>query len=101
MREHLLWLPHVVEWPTVDLRVVPMGVGWHPGLEGAFGIVERGGDDAPVVRLETRRSALFLHEAKDVGAYQEAADRVREVAMSPDDTCALIADVIGRMERRS
>lgn len=98
MREQLRWLLHVAEWPTVDLRVVPVGAGWHPGLEGAFVIVERGADNAPVVQLETRRSALFLHEAADVAAYQEAAARVEEVAMSPDATSGLIADLINRMD---
>ncbi|WP_093357185.1 MULTISPECIES: helix-turn-helix domain-containing protein [Bacteria] len=98
MREQLRWLLHVADWPTVDLRVVPMRASWHPGLEGAFVIVERGQEDAPVVQLETRRSALFLHEPADVAAYQEAAARVKEVAMSPDATSELIADLINRMD---
>ncbi|KAA5829202.1 helix-turn-helix domain-containing protein [Saccharopolyspora hirsuta] len=98
MHEQLQWLLHVMEWPTVNLRVVPMSVSWHPGLEGAFVIVERGEGSAPAVQLETRRSSLFLHETADVATYQEAAAKVEEVAMSPEATSELIAEVINRLD---
>lgn len=100
MGEQLRWLQHVATWPTVDLRVVPLNTDWHPGMEGAFVLVERAGEDAPVVQLETRRSALFLHESTDVVAYQQAAKSVGEVAISPEATSELVADAIKRMDAR-
>ncbi|MEC3978954.1 Scr1 family TA system antitoxin-like transcriptional regulator [Amycolatopsis sp. H20-H5] len=55
-------------------------------------------DRTPVVQIENRRSALFFHEPVDVEAYQQAVDRVRDVAMSPADTQGLIANVIKILE---
>lgn len=93
MIEQLRFLPQAAEWPQVDLRIVSVGIGWHPGLEGPFLLVEFD-DRAPVVQIENRRSALFFHEPDDVEAYQQAVNWVREVAMSPADTTRFIADVI-------
>lgn len=69
--------------PTVDLRVVPDGLDWHPGLDGPFWIGER--DAAPaVVRLESRVSARFLREPEQVASYARAVQQVADVALGPD-----------------
>jgi transcriptional regulator with XRE-family HTH domain len=40
MIEQLRHLQRVSEMSNVDLRVVPSDVGWHPGLEGPFIVIE-------------------------------------------------------------
>lgn len=97
MIDQLQTLLKYADLPNVDLRVVPARSGWHPGLEGPFDLVEFT-DRTPVVHLENRVSALFLHESDEVHAYESALDRVKEVAMSPKDSIGLIADVINRTE---
>ena len=93
MVDQLEALLKYAELDNVDLRVIPTRCGWHPGLEGPFSLAEFH-DRTPVVHLENRVSALFLHEPDEVQAYETALDRVREVAMSPDATSRLIANVI-------
>jgi transcriptional regulator with XRE-family HTH domain len=83
--------------PNVDLRVVTATAGWSPALEGPFVLVDSD-HQSPIVHLENRRAGLFFHEPDDVNAYREAVDRVKEVAMSPDATEGLIADVITELE---
>jgi transcriptional regulator with XRE-family HTH domain len=83
--------------PNVDLRIIPMSSGWHPGLEGPFSLDEFAGR-TPVVHLENRISALFLHEPDEVAAYRHAVDKVDEVAMGSSESAELIDDIVGRME---
>lgn len=97
MVEQLRYLLQAATWPTVDLRVIPIVSNWHPALEGPFLIVEFS-KATPIVHLENRRSALFLHEKADTEAYRQAADRVLEVAMSPEESSELIAEQINRWE---
>lgn len=97
MLDQLQMLQKYADISNVEIRVIPVRCGWHPGLEGPFDIVEFA-DRTPVVHLENRVSALFLHEDNEVQAYQSALDRVKEVAMSPSESYGLIADVINRME---
>lgn len=92
---HLLTLS---EMSTVTLRVVPARCGWHPGLCGPFVIYDF--DDTPsIVHLEHYRSSAFLYEAPDVADYRVAAARVRELALAPEDSTTLIAQIAEEMEK--
>lgn len=97
MVEQLEYLLRVAGWDHVDLRVIPFSSGWHPALEGPFTLIDPRDDGFPIVFLENRRSGLILHQEADVTAYREAVDVVLEVAMSPEASAELIADVIKGM----
>ncbi|HEV8558729.1 MAG TPA: Scr1 family TA system antitoxin-like transcriptional regulator [Actinophytocola sp.] len=70
------------QWSNVDVRVMPFGSGWHPGLEGPFVLIEPRQATA-AVQLESRRSLLLLHEEADV---------VSNMALGEDDSAKLIAE---------
>lgn len=108
-------LRHLLEMarrPNVDLRIVPDHRGWHPGLEGAFTLIESGNPAsmengamrrAPVgtttiVFVGNRRSVFMLHQDGDVDAYERAIDRVLRTALTPEASVNLIANVSKRME---
>jgi hypothetical protein len=82
---------------NVELRVIPTRCGWHPGLEGPFSMYEFDGRDA-IVHIENRISGLFLHEPNEVEKYGSAAKKVVDLAMSPEETAELIANVINDEE---
>lgn len=92
MHGQLTKLLEFSEWPNIDLRVVPFTSGWHDGLMGPFVLVEFVDAD-PIVHLEALGSGLFLHESKDTDRYVDACANVRRVAMSPEDSSELIANV--------
>ncbi|SDP84444.1 Transcriptional regulator, contains XRE-family HTH domain [Actinopolyspora xinjiangensis] len=98
MVDQLRALLKYAELDNVELRVIPTRCGWHPGLEGPFSLAEFDGTRSPVVHLENRVSALFLHESDEVQAYLDALDRVREVAMSPAESVGTIGDAINETE---
>jgi transcriptional regulator with XRE-family HTH domain len=83
--------------PHIDIRIIPDGQGWHPGLEGAFSIIEshRG---SSIVFVETRRSMLMLHEAGDIDAYQRAVARILQFSLDPADSAKLMMDHSNRLE---
>ncbi len=104
-------LQHLVDMaarPNIELRIVPDDRGWHPGLEGAFTLIEssqatiatrNGSGTTSVVFVETRRSDLMLHEDGDVRAYRWAIDQIMKVSLPPDVSVNFIADLRNRMEK--
>lgn len=98
--DQLRYLFSAATWPNVEIRVIPLSRGWHPALDGPFMLIESE-SAGPVVHLENRRSGLFLHDRVDVGVYQEAVDKVFDVAIDIDASAKLIANVIARMESAS
>jgi transcriptional regulator with XRE-family HTH domain len=97
MVEQLRHLQHMATQPHVELLIIPLEVGWHPGLEGAFYLIESEDVD-PVVHMENRRSGLFLHEADDVQNYRDAVDTIKEVALGVPESAMFLAAMIDRME---
>ncbi|WP_436495569.1 helix-turn-helix domain-containing protein [Actinokineospora sp. HUAS TT18] len=95
----LRYLLEMMQRPNVELRIIPFGMEWHPGLEGAFVLIESNGP-ASVVFLETRRSTLWLHKEDDVNAYKHAVDMILRVTLSPQDSARLISELVHRMENR-
>lgn len=108
MIEQLRYLLEMAARPNIELRVVPDRRGWHPGLEGAFALIEsntpNAGSSTPsgtasIVFVETRQSELMLHEDRDVRAYRKAIDQITLVALSADDSAKLILEHRKRMEQ--
>ncbi len=92
-------LRHLLEMgerDNVTIQIVPKTSGWTPALEGMFDLIES--DLIPVVLLESRRSALFLHEESDLNMYRRAVEQVSLAAMSPADSAGLIAEYITKWE---
>ncbi|MGH3322306.1 MAG: helix-turn-helix domain-containing protein [Streptosporangiaceae bacterium] len=80
--------------PNVELQVLPFEAGAHAGMNGAFvlfGFPER--DDPDVVFLENETSGLYMEEPKDVDRYTLVFDHLRAMALSPDESVALIRAV--------
>jgi transcriptional regulator with XRE-family HTH domain len=90
MAGQLRFLEELAQRSNVDLRIVPDETDFFPGLEGPFLLLEFA-DRTPVAHLEARRSGLFFHQAKDVAAYETAAEKVLREAMSPHDSVQIIA----------
>jgi transcriptional regulator with XRE-family HTH domain len=97
LREQLRHLLTMAAHPKIDLRIVTFQTGWHPMLEGEF-IVLESSNASPVVHLQSRRSAILLHEAVDVLAYRQAAAAVLDVALGNEDSRRFLARLLDRME---
>jgi transcriptional regulator with XRE-family HTH domain len=97
MVEQLHHLQRMSRLPNVELRVIPLDVGWHPALEGPFTLIESDEVD-PLVVIENRRSGLFLHEENDVQIYRDAVDMIGRVALEAPESALFLAAEADRME---
>jgi transcriptional regulator with XRE-family HTH domain len=98
MADQLRYLLELGEMPNVELRVVPFSASWTPALTGPFILLDS--DEVPsIVSLDLHSSGLMLHAKEDIAAYRRAAEAVREKAMTPADTAALIAEVMTELEK--
>jgi transcriptional regulator with XRE-family HTH domain len=89
-------LAHLVELADrCEIRVMPRAVAVHDGIDGALTIL---GFDAarPVAQLGTGEHATILTDPDDVAHQLYRRDRMRALALSPDDSRALIT---GRLTR--
>jgi transcriptional regulator with XRE-family HTH domain len=87
-------LEHVVDEaarPHVDIQVMPFAVGAHPGTPGSFVVLHFAeSTDQPVVYIETMAGDLYPESQKDISSVILAFDRLRAMALSPDDSSKLI-----------
>jgi transcriptional regulator with XRE-family HTH domain len=81
----------------VTVRVVRTGIGWHPGLVGPFAIFDF--ENLPsIVSVEHHRGSAYLYDEGYVAGYKAAANVVLNLAMSEQESLALIAEVITELE---
>ncbi|MFC0529008.1 helix-turn-helix domain-containing protein [Phytohabitans kaempferiae] len=76
--------------PHIKVRIVPTRVGWHAGIDGAFTLCEMQRPYPPVALVHHLDGRLIL-EAAAAKRYRDAFDKLREVALSPTESSALIA----------
>ncbi|WP_116041776.1 helix-turn-helix domain-containing protein [Amycolatopsis palatopharyngis] len=89
MADQLRHLVTVARRSSVELRVIPFDVGGHPGVNGAYVLLEFA-DARPVVHLEHRRSGVFLHQAIDVDPYVEATASMNAIALEPMQSVRMV-----------
>lgn len=95
MEDQLRLVHKLAEQDNVRIRIIPTSAGFTPAHAGPFVLLEF--DKAgPVVHLEHHRSSVFLRDPGDVQAYLSAREDLERVAMSPEASAGLIADVINR-----
>ncbi|MEV5752615.1 helix-turn-helix transcriptional regulator [Actinoallomurus sp. NPDC052308] len=94
MRDQLKHLQDIATLPKVTLQVIPFRTGVHPGVAGgSFAILEfPGSEDPDAVHVDTAAGELFIEEPDQVDRYRVAFQHLTAVALSPDDTLAMIAD---------
>jgi transcriptional regulator with XRE-family HTH domain len=89
MRRQLRSLVEHAERPTTTIQVVPLPAGPHPGLDGAFVIMDLP-DEPSVVYQESKTRNAFL-EQDDLGPYRLAWERILGAALSVDESMSWMA----------
>lgn len=95
MREqirHLIMIAH--RW-HVEIQVLPFEVGAHPGMKSGFTLLRfpEGFDDMDCVYLENENGGIWQEVAEHVARYSEIFDRLRNLALSPDETRSLLTSL--------
>ena len=91
VREQLAHLITMAGRPNIMIQVLPLAVGAHPATTGEFTILGFPELVAPdVVYLENMTSDLYVEREGEVYRYTLAFDRLRALALGPDESAALI-----------
>ncbi len=97
MAAQLRHLVEAVDRPNITMRVVPVSVGAHPGLNGPF-IRLRFADRAGVVFVGCGNSSLFLEHPDDIESYKDITVELMRLALSPHDSVALTRSIAADLE---
>lgn len=91
MQQQLRHLAKAAELPNVTLQVMPFGQGAHPGLDGAFSIMEfPRRTDPDVVYIDGPAGNLYVEQEKDVQWFTLVFEHLRANAPSPVRSAELI-----------
>ncbi|MGH3832899.1 MAG: helix-turn-helix domain-containing protein, partial [Pseudonocardiaceae bacterium] len=92
MRRQVRHLEDAAIRPNVIVQVVPTAAGAHAGLGGPFAILEFDRDPT-FVYLENRRGSVILEDDADIAETTIALRHLQQIALSPEDSLALLAEV--------
>ncbi|MFB9685849.1 helix-turn-helix domain-containing protein [Amycolatopsis plumensis] len=97
LAEQFRWLLRAAQPRNVTIRVVPVGAGYHPGLYGHFVIFDFA-DLPSVVHIEHIRGSAHVYDGDHVAAYRSAVEAMSVLALSEQESLALIQGVITELE---
>jgi transcriptional regulator with XRE-family HTH domain len=96
MVEQLRFLLALSRRSNVSLQVLRGNPKFHPGLCGPFVILDFP-QLPPIVFVEQYRSSAYLYAADQVADYRSAAKTLAALALSEQESCAFIAEVIAEL----
>lgn len=97
MREQLAHLLEMVNHPNIEIRIVPSGIGWHPGRPGPFILYTFPGEMS-VVYFEHLSSGAFIPTPHDVAEYNKAVDWLVRISTDSAESVRLINKLINEMD---
>jgi hypothetical protein len=94
MRGQLAAIASAASEPHVTVQVIPFSAGAHAGMPGSFVIMGFPNPaDPEIVYIDSMAGDLFLDAEADIRRYSLIFDNLRAVALSPDDSTSLIANL--------
>lgn len=98
MRAQLRHAVEAVAEPHITLQVIPFSKGAHSGMPGAFAMMDfRDPLDTDLIHIDSMAGDLFLESPADVSRYTTIFDNLRALALSPDDSTTLIAQLADKI----
>jgi transcriptional regulator with XRE-family HTH domain len=98
MQGQMNYLVEVAQLPNVTLQVLPFEKGAHPGVIGAFSLIEFPDiTDNDVVYVDSPAGNIYLEKAIDLRRYTLVFDHLRAAAMPPDDSVELVDELAARL----
>ncbi len=95
MRGQLERLVDATRLESVVLQLVPVSVGVHPAMTGAFSILRFADQELPdLVYVEHLTDALYLDKRDDVAQYTHAMDSISMLAAPPGRTVDILQQIL-------
>ncbi len=82
--------------PNVTIQLIPFEAGAHPGLDSTFTILQFTEESVPdVVYVEGLLGQFYVERKAEIERYNRSFERIRAKALTPHDTVARLATMIG------
>ena len=93
MADQLDRLLEAARLPHITIQVIPFAIGAHPGVESNFNILDMPTPTPGVVFVEGLVGSIYLERSEDLDRYHRVFDRLRTIALTPDESIGLIASI--------
>ncbi len=99
MRAQLESLIDVAQTSNITLRLLPFTAAEHPGINGAFSVIEFADpDEGRIVCVEALTSTLYIEQTRQIGIYRLAFDQIWAASLEPQETIKAIATRVKELE---
>lgn len=100
MSQQLEHLATMARRPNITIQVLPFRAGAHPAMKGPFTLLRfpEGFDDMDCVYLENENGSVWHEKPHEISRYTEVFGRLRELALSPEDTIVLLDSLVASSE---
>ncbi|MFK3979133.1 DUF5753 domain-containing protein [Micromonospora sp. NPDC050397] len=92
MRDQCLRLAECAELSSVQVHVVPLGVGMYPGLGGPFAIADLPDGGRRMAHVDSQAPAQFLDQPEDIATLDRRWERIRGEALPRAQSLDLIRE---------
>jgi transcriptional regulator with XRE-family HTH domain len=93
MAAQLQRLLELAKSPNVTIQVIPYSAGSHPAMDSNFTVLEFDGSTSDVVYVEGLVGWLYLERDSDLERYGKVFGRLSDLALSPQESSEIIADI--------
>lgn len=95
MREQIQHLIQMAKRPHITIQVLPFSAGAHPGMKTGYILLRfpEGFDDMDCVYLENDNGGVWQERVDHVARYTDVFTRLSAMALSPDETIALLTSL--------
>jgi transcriptional regulator with XRE-family HTH domain len=96
MAEQMRHLVSLSELDHVTIQLLPFSAGAHPGMKSGFTLLRfpEGFDDMDCVYLENNNGGVWQEVLEHVAEYSTTFERQSSMALTPEETRALLASLI-------
>lgn len=98
MAEQLHNLVRVARRPNVTLRVIPLHIGVHRGMDGHFMLIELA-DGTFNAHSEAANAGSMLDKPHDVAPFRDTVKQLDDLALDAEESVSLILEHAKKMER--
>lgn len=99
MRDQLQRMVEAAQLPNVTIQIIPFSAGAHPAMESSFDILEFGTIAPSLVYVEGLIGYMYLERPQDLQRYDLVFERLRDIALNPQESIELIAEMAARYNR--
>jgi hypothetical protein len=85
--------------PNVTIQVIPFSAGAHPAMESSFDILDFSEQAPSLVYVEGLIGFMYLERPQDLQRYEQVFERLRDIALSPQESIELMKQMAAQYNR--